>query len=231
MTYYDLVGVPIPIDHPKFKEDALLQKKIRQIESFIEIEHDMEKAKNALIAFHNSIKNENQKSIMSLFDCGPFEISETILSFIIILYAKAFTGGTGRTKLKAGDIFGQEKEQHDYIMDLRNKFYAHQEIEANRHQIFCLPNVPSPGKITLNLFGQATTIVMLLSIDPNKIEFCVSRVEEFLISKITELCKNIEKNLRLDQIEVLTKTPKDELLSKYWIHNASYNPFSRRGSG
>lgn len=101
MATFDLVGVPIPIGSPEFQSDAKLLKKIRQVESLIEIKHDMEDAEQAFNALRNSLKNENRKLITTLFGCVPWTLSECILSYIVILYAKAFTEGTGRTRSTA----------------------------------------------------------------------------------------------------------------------------------
>jgi len=82
MTVYDLMGALIPIDHPKFKKDAQLKRKIRTIEGLVEIGHDAREAKEALIALRNSMRAENWKNITSLFQCAPWQISEAMLSFI-----------------------------------------------------------------------------------------------------------------------------------------------------
>lgn len=232
MATIDFVGVPIPVDHPEFKNDMKLLKRIKQLESLIELKHDMEDAEEALKALRNSLKNENQQSITSLFGCTPWKISESILSYIVVLYAKAFTEGIGRTKLngQVDEIFKKDTDKHNYTIDLRNGFYAHHGIEANRHQLFCLPNVPSRGKIRLNPSGQTTRILMPLSIDLGKIDFCISRVGEYLRVRIDGLCSCIENELSANQLEILTKTPKKELLNKHWRENTGnrINPFSTR---
>ena len=232
MATIDLVGVPIPVDHQEFKNDVKLLKRIRQLESFIELKHDMEDAKEALKALHNSLKTETQQSIASLFGCTPWKISESILSYIVVLYGKAFTEGTGRTRLDGhvDDIFKKYTDKHKYTIELRNRFYAHHEIEANRHQLFCLPNVPSPGKVRLNPSGQTARILMPMSIDLGIIDFCISRVREYLRVRIDGLCRRIEDDLSAEQLEILTKTPKKELLKKHWCENTGNrtNPFSTR---
>lgn len=232
MATIDLVGVPIPVDHPEFRNDVKLLKRIRQLESLIELKHDMEDAEEALRALHNSLKKENQQSITSLFGCTPWKISESILSYIVVLYAKAFTEGTCRTRLngQVDEIFKKDTDKHNYTIELRNGFYAHHGIEANRHQLFCLPNVPSPGKVRLNPSGQTTRILMPMSIDLGIIDFCISRVEEYLRVRINGLCRSIENDLSTEQLEMLTKTPKKELLKKHWRENTGnrINPFSTR---
>lgn len=232
MVTIDCVGVPIPVDHPEFKSDKPLLKKIKQLESLIEIEHDIRDTKEALKALRNSLKNENQERIISLLNCTPWKISESILSYIVVLYAKAFTEGTGRTRLdgQIEKIFEKDIDKHNYTMDLRNSFFAHHGIEANRHQLFCLPNVPSRGKVKLNPSGQTTRILMPTWINLEKIEFCILKVEEYLSVRINGLCKSIENGMNVNQLEIITKTPKTELLNKHWRENAEnrIDPFSTR---
>jgi len=232
MAIIDLVGVPIPIDHPEFNNDVKLLKRIKQLESLIELKHDMEDAKEALVALRNSIKNENQENIISLFGCMPWKISEYILSYIVVLYAKAFTEGTGRTSLncQVKEIFKEDVDKHIYTIDLRNGFYAHHGIEANRHQLFCRPNVPTQGKAVLNPSGQTTRIVMPMSIDLDKIDFSISKVVEYLKVRIDGLCKSIENEMSIKQLEILTKTPKKELIDKHWRENQKnrIDPFLQR---
>jgi len=232
MAIIDLVGVPIPVDHPEFKNDVELLKRIKQLESLIELKHDMEDTEEALMALRNSLKDENQKSITSLFGCIPWKFSEFILSYIVVLYAKAFTESTGRTSLcgKIDEIFKKDTAKHTYVMGLRSEFYAHHAIEANRHQLFCRPNVPSRGKITLNPSGQTTRILMPKSIDLDKIDFCISKAGEHLSVGIDGLCKCIEDKMSDKQLEILTKTPKEELLNKHWRETPEnrINPFLKR---
>lgn len=232
MAKIDFVGVPIPIDHPKFCNDEKLQKKVKQIESLIELKHDIDEAKEALNALRHSVKKENGKNISLIFKCTPWKISEALLSFIVILYAKAFTESTGRTRLdgQVDEIFGPDIDKHEYTMYFRNGFYAHQGIEANKHQLFCRPNTPLPGKVKLNADGFTTRIVMSLSIDLDKIEFCICRVEKYLGSRIDGLCKNVEENLSKEQVEILIKTPKEELLARHWRNKTGLdiNPFTTR---
>lgn len=86
MATIDLIGVPISIDHPKFCNDDRLRKKLKQLESFIEIKHDFREAKEALIALHQSVKIENEQNISTIFKCIPWKFSEALLSYIVVLY-------------------------------------------------------------------------------------------------------------------------------------------------
>ncbi|ACM21466.1 hypothetical protein Geob_3123 [Geotalea daltonii FRC-32] len=192
----------------------------------------MDDAEDALKALRNSMNEDNKETLVSLFGCVPWKISECILSYIVILYAKAFTESTGRTRLdgQINDIFGEDIDKHNSTIELRNEFYAHQGIEANRHQLFYLPNAPIPGKVRLNPDGQTTRILMPTWIDIEIIEYCVAKVKEHLRVRIEGLCNTIEKELTAEQLEVLNSTPKDELMRRHWRENSEnrISPFSKR---
>jgi len=233
MATIDLVGVPIPIDLPEFRNDATLLKKIKQLESLIEIQYDMYDVEDALRALQNSRSSKNQQKLCEILNCCyPWTISECILSYVIVLYAKQFMSSEGRTSLarQVNAIFGNDKDKHDYTMDLRNKFYAHHEFEANRHQLFCLPNVPTPGMVRLNRPGQTTRTPMSMSVDPKKIDFCISKVQQHLQDRIDGLCTHIENDLTDDQLKILLETPKEELMSNHWQESSvnKRHPLSRR---
>ena len=232
MVTIDAIGVPIPIDHPEFRNDLKLLKKISQLESFIELKHDMEDAKQALKALRFSRKQENLQSITSLFDCIPWMIPESILSYIVVLYGKAFTESTGRTRLdcQVHKIFKKDIDKHQIIIDLRNGFYAHHGIEANRHQLFCLIDNSNSGKVRLNPSGQTTRILMSTWANLEIIDFCISKVGEYLNVRIDGLCRSIENDFSAEQLKILTKTPKEELFKKHWRENTEnrINIFSTR---
>lgn len=231
MATIDLIGVPIPVDDPEFSRDKKLLRKIKKLESLIEIEHDIRDAKEALMALQNSMIDENWETIAVLFSCVPLRVSESLLSYCVVLYAKAFASGTGRTKLEEQKIFGKDDiDKHEYMMSLRNGFYAHHGIEANRHQLFCLPNNPTKGKVKLRPRGQSTRVIMPSWVNLEKIEFCIMKVEKYLIDKINDLCTSIENEMDEKQLKILTETPKTELMSQYWRENkeSRIDPFSTR---
>lgn len=219
MATFDFVGVPIPIHRPEFKNDTALQKSIRQLESLIEIQYDMFDAQDALIVLGNCLNNEKLQKVAELLNClYPWTVPESILSYIVVLYAKEFRESKGRTSLasKAHAIFKNDIDKHKYTMDLRDKFYAHHQFEANRHQLFCLPNVPTPGKVRINRPGQTTRTPMSMTVDPKIIAFCISKVQEYLQAEIDGLCGRIENNLKDEQLKILVETPKEELMNKHW---------------
>lgn len=62
---------------------------------------------------------------------------ELLLSGAIVTYSKSFNGSQRRTSLDADKIFTDTKKLdfHKYIIDLRNKHYAHSEHELSKHTL------------------------------------------------------------------------------------------------
>lgn len=224
MANHDLVGVPVPIFHAAFEEDKDLLKKIKKIENLIELKKDMEDAEEALKTLETCL-NEDHTALIAKYGLGGMFLPDYILSYVIVLYAKAFTSSTGRTHLKSElkKIFENE-DNHKFVMMLRNNFYAHHALEANRHQIFCLPNKPQKGEVKLNPEGQKTKIVMAKSIEIDKIKTCVGKVKKYLSQMILELCNSVENSLTDKQKEVINLTPKNELLTNYWTESNDRRP-------
>lgn len=69
-----------------------------------------------------------------------------------------------------------------------------------------------------------------MSIDLGMIDFCISKVKEYLRVSIDGLRTCIENELTTEQLEILIKTPKEELINKHWEENSEniINPFSKR---
>lgn len=229
MANFDLIGIPIPVTHPKFLSDKNLLIKIKNLEDLIEIYYDNDHAKRALVPLKSSFDKDSNE-IHNLLGCFPFELSEMILSYIIIIYSKAFTTGSRRRNLRGETvkIFGENKKNHDLIINLRNKFYAHQEILANKYQIFCLPNRPDNNTVTINPATQSMRLIMAKSIELDILETCINDMEKYLDKSIEGLCKSIEKKLTKDQIKIINCTSKQELVNNYWNANDRKSPFLSR---
>lgn len=232
MAIIDGVGVPIPLDHPAFLSDSKLAKMVKRVESLIELKHDMKDASNAMSILARIFERETQSQLMALLNCIPWTISESLLSYVIVLYSKAFTNNSKRTTLnnKVEEIFRENANKHEYVIDLRHKFYAHHSIEANRHQLFYLPNCPSLGEVKLVPNGQTARLLMSGSIDLEIIEFCIDEIKKYLSQEIENLCRNIIKSLSTTQLEVMNSTVKEELFEKHWRLNSKnrVSPFDER---
>lgn len=221
MKIIDLVGVPIPKNASVFSTDTAALKKIKRAEDLIEIKADITEVKEALLSLKNSL-DKDQNEILSLLGSKPYQLSEIILQFIIITYSKAFSRSPGRMNLsnKVDEIFGDKKEHHELIINLRNNFYAHQEIQANSHQLFCLPNKPDETSISLNPNSQIIRVHVARSIDLHKVELAIHSLLEYLDENIQKVCKSIESSLSKKQIEYINNTPKPKMLEEHWDENS-----------
>ena len=232
MATIDFVGLPFPIDLPAFQNDASLLKKIKQLESLIELKFDMDDAKDALNAWNNSMLMEDDVTLCNKFKCSPYRISECILSYIVMLYAKAFRSSRSRTTLesKVWMIFDKDIEKHNAIMKLRDDFFAHHRIEANKHQLFYFRNDTGDENIKLNPFGQTSRMIISLNINYGLFEFCIEKVSNYLIKAVADLCSAIVKNLTDEQFKTLNNTPRNELFENHWRESfpKRIDPFSKR---
>jgi len=128
-----------------------------------------------------------------------------MMSGAVVTYIKAFNSSTGRSKLDANDVFSGNtalKKFHINLDELRNKHFAHAELQANKHylqfirkteeEILMLDRKPPHEKIQFYR-------------EVNLIEFnkCVNHTICFLQSKIDKISSNIESLLTEEQKEVL----------------------------
>lgn len=234
MATLDLVGVPFPIKHPLFSGEEALLNKIKKVENLIELRNDFDDLEEALTLLYQSLEHEKKNLLLKEYGLGGMLIPDIVLSYIVVLYAKSFAGGVGRTQLKGETetIFEGDVSRHQFVMGLRHKFYAHHELEANRHQIFCLRNKPEEGEVKLSPSSQKKRILMSRSIDLEIIEYCINTVRTYLTERITELCHNIEISLSKEQKEVINNYPKDKLFEENWIESVGnrVSPFKKRNT-
>jgi hypothetical protein len=115
-------------------------------------------------------------------------------------------------------------------MVLRNKLFAHHELEANRHQLFVFPDRDSKP-LELNPEGQTERWLASESIDWSYLRLCIERTTGYLNDRITGLCRSIETSLTDEQQLVINKTPRDEMFTLYWRANQKpkKHPLSKRG--
>jgi len=218
MAVYNLIGSPFPFNHPDFLSDVLLQKKVRQLENFIELHHDLRQVSEQI----EQITKINNLS-KDIFDMGldKYSLVEGLGCAAVMQYAKCFVKSDGRTSLNEKDIFTQQNHMtcHEFFMGLRMQLFAHHQLEANRHQIFVFP-ATQVNPIKLNPFGQTHRLLISSSIDWEPLCECISMVSEYLSLRIADICKNIEENLSLQQQNIINNTPRDVLLREYWRENS-----------
>lgn len=230
MATFDLIGVPFPSNHPAFLSDAKMQKRIRQLENYIELHSDLDDVFKYLEQIINlvSIFRSGDKKNADIFNLGldPAILIDGLSCAAVIQYAKCFVDSQGRMKLNAIDIFRQQnhKDSHKFFMNLRNQFFAHHQLEANRQQVFVF-QATEFKPITINPFTQYRRDIITMSVDWKQLQECVVIVTEYLNSKTSDLKKTIENNLTPKQQNIINNSSKEEL-REYVRENR--NPFSIR---
>jgi hypothetical protein len=225
MATYNLIGAPFPKRAPIFASDKGLQRKLAQLESFIEMHHDIREVANYLSTagkITEGLIHCEQGDIIS------FYVRDALAVAAIVLYAKLFKSTQGRTVLNKNEVFG-DPTIHNSFMDVRDKFLAHQEWNANRHQVFFFQESKS-SPIRMNPYGQTTRIPVWPNLDWESFDICKCEVENFLKRKIGGLCKAIEELLTPEQLEFLNTTSSEELIRNHWIEqlHLTKDPFSSR---
>jgi hypothetical protein len=222
MATYDLIGVPFPKDAPIFASDRRLQEKLSKLESFIEMHHDIHEIES-YIAIAGKIQEEvlqcQQGAILS------YNVRDALSVAAIVLYAKLFKSSQGRTKLNKLDIF-PDTTAHDFFMDVRDKFLAHQEWNANKHQVFFFQESKN-SRLRMNPFGQTTRIPIWPNLDWERLNNCTCQVGEYLKTSINCICKSIQDSFRTEQVVFLNTISPDELFQSHWREqpNLQKSPF------
>ena len=136
----------------------------------------------------------NSKLVMSL---------ELLLSGAIVTYAKAFNASQRRTNLDATKIF-TNKEQldfHKYVIDLRNKHYAHSEYELSKHTLRFMLTEDSE-EINLNTTAHSWT-ELWSTFDYMQLFGLLETVKRYLKKEIAGKSSVIKDRLTPEQKEVL----------------------------
>lgn len=209
MTVYNLAGVPFPIDHELFSQDTELINKLKRIADFVEIRSDMREADEAIDALAFSYGKE--KDMGKIFGPTMTIPRESLLSFAVVIYAKAFNKSKGRTSLrdKVDKIFSDPDymDIHKQMIDFRNKVYAHRESDHNEYSIMCYY---ADNRVRLNTDSNVRRKLFAFGLDKEKIKFVknlINQVIKFLDSEIENLCHDIEQGLTKEQIEFIGKNP------------------------
>lgn len=224
MATINLIGVPFPKDAPLFASDRNLQKKLFKLESLIEMHHDIHEIESYIAIARNIQEDVLQYQRGAIH---PYSVRDALAVAAIILYAKLFASSQGRTKLTKRDIPTLDTTSHDFFIDLRHKFLAHQQWEANKHQVFFFQESQS-SRLRMNPFGQTTRIPIWPNFDWERFNNCTCQVGEFIKNHIDDLCELIQNSFTTEQIEFLNTTSSDELFQSHWKEqpNLRSSPFS-----
>jgi len=225
MTTYDLIGAPFPKGESLFDSDVNLQKKLMRLESFIEMHHDIQQ-----VADYLETASKITEGIIHLErgDVLSFHVSDALAVAAIVLYAKLFNSSKGRTVLNKNHVF-PDPVLHDSFIDVRDKFLAHQEWNANKHQIFFFQDSKSL-QIRMNPYGQTTRIPIWPNLNWDGFNVCIDQVKYFLKTRIEDLCNSIVESLNPDQLAFLNGASKNALLQDHWAEQPHLrkDPFSSR---
>lgn len=170
------------------------------------------------------IKRDFDTATILLFLCPQFYLSvETMMSGAVVTYIKAFNSSTGRSKLDANDVFAENpalKAFHMNLEELRNKHFAHTELQANKHYLQFIRKTEEKI-VTLDRKPPHKEIQFYREI--NLIEFnkCVHQTICFLQRKIDNLSTTIESVLTEEQKEILYSISSEDSYkySKKIYHN------------
>lgn len=200
MTIIDLVGTPFPKDHPFFQDDKRLMSLVHKVESYIEMLWDLRDI-NLFLAQASFINTPEDVENIKIIHAPTAR--EAMVIAAIVGYGKLFKSATGRTVLKAGDVFPNGADgSHKFLIDLRDKFVAHQEWRANSHHLYYFKSTTG-GRPSLNPNGYTVRTPVAGNVNVEAIKTCVSIVESHVQSRISSICESIQTSLNQDQIDYL----------------------------
>lgn len=197
--------------YSQYKIDENLVAILKELsDSYAKAEKNpVQKMRDAL----EEIKRDFGTAEILQFLCPQFYLSvETIMSGAVVTYIKAFNSSTGRSKLDANDVFAETSDLKAFHMDLeklRNKHFAHTELQANKHYLqFVRSTEDNIVKLDRNPSHETTQFYR----DINLIEFnkCVCQTITFLRRKINDLSSTIESLLTKEQNKILSSISSDE---------------------
>lgn len=229
MTVHDLVGIPFPKTAPLFASDTATLSRVRHVEDLIEIHNELSTLQHQLDSAQKLVKADQSK----VFDIAgmPLYLTQSLTIGCVVTYAKSFQS-SGRLMLQAEKIFKGNplEEMHEFLMDLRNKWFAHQELVGDRHHLFLFQD-PENARIRLNPYGQHHHVLVSHGLDWEGFSACVNLCIEHVRALIASACESLESFLSPEQIAFINQLDKEHALAIYWDQQPQNwkSPFSSRG--
>ncbi|AZD00634.1 hypothetical protein [Pseudomonas chlororaphis] len=127
---------------------------------------------------------------------------EELFAGIVVGYQQMFTS-SNRAPLKEKDVFAGQNELkavHQKIECIRNKHYAHKELEHGRHRVAYF--IDEHGAITIDAGGAQTIIHYHLTLCPDLIR-CLLAATSYLKQDIKSRSDHIVGNLTEEQKQAL----------------------------
>lgn len=209
-----------------FQEDKIKSQMKKQFQD-VEIDEETEEAVKTLSKdylekrtdfqkkrdeFQDFISVLGKRTALLFLSSGLVHSLEYLLSGAITTYVKSFNSSTGRSRLKAKDVFKDNVElldSHEYIIVLRNKHYAHVDIEANRFFLKFQKNNDENGfKIDKNM--SHNTVNFSENFKYSKFLKCINVNIIYLEKSISAMTKTLYKKLSSEQKELLKNISEDD---------------------
>lgn len=214
----NMLGKPFPRDNEIFKNDLRLSKLIKQCENYVELSLDLRDCMEVFNVLDKLAKMKEQGGIYMPEVYLPIRKTlESYTCYIIMLYAKLYTQSDGRTDLnsKFKEIAGGDcsiKKTHHRIMMLRNKYFAHHQLKANRHNIFYKVD---GDDILLDPFCFNSRVEMHSAVPWSEFYKCIRKTRNFVEGEAEKICERIKESLTESQRDYLFSVDYDEAISIY----------------
>lgn len=154
-------------------------------------------------AIWGMVRRSGKMYVLAFLSPKLWQSLEVLFSGIVVGYIQMFAGGDGRSKLDHLRVFkGNEdlKLAHEKFDNLRNKQYAHKELEHDRHQVSYF--VDNQGVIAIDIDGVQHTRHYHLALTMDLLR-CLAEVSSYLKQDIKERSENLIKELKKPQKLVL----------------------------
>lgn len=215
MALYDFAGFPFPLSHPDFKSDEALLRKLDVLGTYVEMLREYRDAFEIVQA----LMGDDVEQDFSNFGMLALRMPDMLLSYAILQYAKPFVESKGSTNLigKENVISDDANfiEFHNFVMNLRHQFYAHRELNINRHQINVMKNYPEPNDIELITEGQSKIMIVYKSIELEMFSANICAVAKHIQKTVAGLKNTVLAGLTDKQREYLLDTDIEELRTKH----------------
>lgn len=150
-------------------------------------------------AISEMVRRSGKIYVLAFLSPKLWQSLEVLFSGIVVSYIQMFSGGDSRSMLDHSRVFKDNeglKAAHDKFSILRNKQYAHKELEHDRHQISYF--VDDQGAIAINVDGAQHSKEYHLNLCTDLLQ-CLTEVSSYLKQDIKERSENLIKNLTENQ--------------------------------
>jgi hypothetical protein len=175
----------------------------RQYSDYSEIKGELEKIK-IFSAYYSQkysqeifLKGSNPDRVCENSDLIPME---SIFVTIIMMYAKCFDESSNRRKIKLSKDFlkGADEEiknNHEYLMEIRNKFLAHaDDTELENYDV--LIGIHENGNIAIKLSPDNYKVMTGEAVEEKNIIPLIDEILKRVEKKIVKLSENMDEEIK-----------------------------------